>query len=87
MKMGHHQKQTINNCCSVLIPLLFSNSRVDKANSNGYNHRLIARSAELGVETIDHCPRSYHCFKDPGSFGKSLISRPQLALSTEQARQ
>lgn len=40
-KMGHHQKQAINNCCSVLIPLLFSNSRVDKANSNGYNHRLI----------------------------------------------
>jgi len=54
IKMGHHQKQTINNCCSVLIPLLFSNSRVDKANSKGYNHRLITRLAELGVETIDH---------------------------------
>ena len=44
IKMGHHQKRAINNC-----PLLFSNSRVDKANSNGYNHRPITRSAKLGV--------------------------------------
>lgn len=44
IKMGHHQKRAINNR-----PLLFSNGRVDKANSNGYNHRPITRSAELGV--------------------------------------